>query len=455
MTTTPIDQPSDCLAWMQRGARPSDRFRIGTELERLVIDRHGRRLPYAGTVSIHSLLERLASRHGWTLVAEGELPIGAERGGASITLEPAGQMELSGAQWRTITETAAEIDRYYDELDDVAADLGVTFCQLGIDPITRLGDVPLMPKARYDQMRVWMPRVGSLGLTMMHQTCTVQTNIDFGDEDEAMDMLRLGYLISPVLLALFANSPWRNGADTGYASFRGHVWTDVDRARCDPGAFVFDPGARLNDYVDWALEVPVYFVLEERPDGTKQYRAMDGQTTFRDLIDRGIDGRRPTEDDWSLHLSTLFPEVRLKQHLEIRAADVVPANLVLGLPALAKGLFYDVEARREALLAMGDGDRRIDREALRDAACRRALDGQASGLHLGELAPALVAIARGGLTRQHAIERDEAGFEALASLEALCRGDLTPPWQRVAASMAAGAKNLSVFAEPRRLSSAA
>ena len=455
MTTTSLDHTSECLAWMRRGARPRDRFRIGTELERLVINHHGERLPYAGPVSIRTLLERLASRHGWQLVTEHDQPIAATRAGASITLEPAGQMELSSAPWRTIGETRTEIDNYYAELDDVSADLGVAFCHLGIDPFTRLGDVPMMPKDRYHHMRAWMPRVGGLGLTMMHQTCTVQTNIDFSDEAEAMEMLRLGYLLTPVLLALFANSPWRNGADTGYATFRGHVWTDVDRARCDPGAFVFDPSAGLKDYCEWALDVPVYFLLEKGPGGTKRYRGMDGKTTFRMLIERGIDGRRPGEDDWALHLSTLFPDVRLKQHVEIRAADMVPPELLIALPALTKGLFYDVEARRGALALLGDGDDRIDRAALREAACRQALDGRVGDLHLGELATAVLVLAHAGLTRQHRFESDAAAFEAIAPLEALCRGEMTPPWRQVAAQMSAGARHLGVFAQARRLPSAA
>ncbi len=427
---TPIHDLSQCLEWCRSGARPRQAFKIGTEFERIAIDAQGRPLPYHGEVSIRTLLDRLADRHGWNRVLEAGQPIALERSGASVSLEPAGQFELSGAVLPTIDAFRDELAQHLVEVDDVARDLGIQFVYAGHNPITPLDQVPHMPKGRYGIMRAWMPRVGRWGLNMMHLTCTVQANLDYSSEAECMEMMRAGHLLTPVLIALFANSPYHAGKDTGYASFRGHLWSDVDPQRCDVRAFAFDPHATLQRYVDWLLDIPMYFVQEPGPDGALRYRGLDGVFTFRYFFQRGLDGRRPTMADWEVHVSTVFPDIRIKKWIEVRQADVVPELALPALPALCKGLLYDAAARREVMELLGDGDVRIDRDALREAACKDALTGVSGGLHVGELCKEALAIAHRGLDRLHrATGEDAQAGRSLDVLDAIVHGDQPAFWQ--------------------------
>ena len=428
-STEPLASLRACTDWVVSGCKPRSAFRIGTEYERFAIDAGGTMLPYDGAVSIHTLFERLQAR-GWRPYLEAGRPIALFRDGASISLEPAGQFELSGAPQPSITAMRDEMVAHLAEMKAVAHDLGVALVHAGLHPYETVDGVPKMPKGRYGVMRQWMPTVGTLGLDMMHLTCTVQANLDFETPEEAIELVRLGFLLGPVLIALFANSSRRHGSETGYATFRAHLWTDVDRARCDASRFAYDPAATVQDYVDWALDVPVYFLDVPNPDGSHGYRAMDGKTTFRDFFTHGVDGRRPTLADWELHASTLFPDIRLKRYVEVRQADCVPPEALPALPALCKGLFYDVTARRDALALLRDGDHSLDRAALRELACRSALDGQLGDVDLRQWAGAALALARQGLARLEAeMGPDPAAALALDVLDAIVAGERLPFWR--------------------------
>lgn len=431
-----LESEQQCVDWVLSGCRPRSAFRIGTEYERLVLGKDGRPVSYEGDAGIAAIFERLMKRYAWRPLLEGALPIALERSGASVSLEPAGQFELSGAPLALVDAMVAERDHHLAELDDIAQELGLCYVYAGMNPIDTPASVPKMPKKRYDHMRAWMPQVGSLGLDMMHLTCTVQANLDYETGEEAMEMFRAAYLATPVLIALFANSPWRHGAPTGMASTRAWIWTDVDNARCDPGDWVFDPGATVDDYVQWALDVPLYFVqhkAEESPGAAaaKAYLPADVPgKTFRQFLQQGDRGRRATLADFELHMSTLFPDVRLKRYLEIRAADCVPPELLPALPALCKGLLYDAVSRRATLALLRDGDDHVDRKALRAAACKDGLDGRSGTLALGPLAIALVDLARCGLQRlEQEYGPDVAALEAIDAIDAIAHGEREALWK--------------------------
>ncbi len=437
---TLIESLDQCAHWCRSGARPRDQFRIGTEYERFAIGPDGAPVGYHGHASIKTLLNRLVERHGWLPFVENGNPIALSRGGVSVSLEPAGQFELSGGTQPTIAATQAELEAHQREVQDVAQDLGIRLAWLGFNPHTPVDRAPQMPKDRYKIMRDWMPTVGGHGLHMMHLTCTVQANIDFSSEHECMEMMRAGHLLSPVIIGLFANSPWAEGKPSGYATFRAHLWTDVDNARCDVRKFAFDKSASIADYVQWAVDVPMYFVGIDKPDGSHGYQAMDGKFTFRQFFERGLDGRRATLADWELHVSTLFPDIRLKRWLEIRQADLVPPESIAALPALAKGWLYDVQARGEILDLLRDGDSKIDRAVLREEACRTALGARVGDVHVGQWAKEALAIARRGLQRlAEQSGTDHQAAQSLVALEEIAHGDKPAYWQRAAARLEQGA----------------
>ncbi len=433
----PMESLNECVDWVLSGRRQADQFKIGTEYERLAIGPDGKRLQYEGVAGIRTMLERLAERHGWHPYLEAGRPIALTRGLASISLEPAGQFELSGAPFATVAEMRAEMEQNLAEIRDVSEDLGITLGHVGIDPLTPLADVPYMPKGRYKIMRDIMPRVGAFGLHMMHQTCTVQTNLDFSSAAECAEMLRLGHLLSPVLIALFANSPILEGKETGFATFRAQLWTNVDKSRCDVSHFAFRQDAGIEDYVQWALDVPLYFMDLVQPDGSHAFEAVGKPTSFRTFFERGIEGRRPTLDDWELHISTLFPDVRLKRYIELRQADIVPPEALPALPALTKGLFYDLEARRKTLALLRDGDAKVNRAALRELACKDALNGRGQGFDLRELSAQVLELATQALQRQalaSGLDRD-AALE-LDPLRAIVAGEAPPYYERVRSGLA-------------------
>ncbi|HET6467122.1 MAG TPA: glutamate--cysteine ligase, partial [Geminicoccaceae bacterium] len=335
----PVTDRRQLIEFIAAGCKPKAAWRIGTEHEKFGFTREDLRpLPYEGEGGIRALLEGLAARFGWRAVEEQGRPIALSRAGASVTLEPGGQFELSGAPVTTLHETCEEVHAHLDQVRAVADPLGVGMLGIGFQPKWRREDIPWMPKGRYRIMRAYMPKKGRLGLDMMLRTCTIQVNLDFASEADMVKKFRVGLAWQPVATALFANSPFTEGRPNGFVSYRSHIWTDTDPDRSGILPFVFEDGMGFERYVEHALDVPMYFVYR---DG--RYIDASGQS-FRDFLAGrlpALPGEIPTLGDWSDHLTTLFPEVRLKRFLEMRGADGGPWRSLCALPALWVGVLYD------------------------------------------------------------------------------------------------------------------
>jgi len=318
-------------------------------------------------------------------------------GKQSVTLEPGGQVELSGSPLKTIHETCVEVNTHLRQVKEVAEDLGIAFLGVGFQPKWKLADIPVMPKQRYGVMRKYMPTRGAHGLDMMFRTCTVQVNLDFESEADMVKKFRTSLALQPVATALFANSPFTEGKPNGYQSYRSHLWQHTDPDRTGMPAFVFESGMGFERYVDWALTVPMYFVIRNG-----QYIPVHKQT-FADFLDGRLEvlpGERPTLDDWATHLTTLFPEVRLKQYLEMRGCDGGPWARLCALPALWVGLLYDGAALDAAYDLIKDWSV-AEREAMHRAVPRLGLGAPApGGRKVLDLARQIVAIAETGLHRR-------------------------------------------------------
>src|SRR3954468_9827748 len=335
----PITDKRQLVEYHAAGCKPPEAWRIGTEHEKFVFRRADlKRVPYDGPDGIKALLQGM-TRFGWDPVLEnGNIIALSNDSQCSITLEPGGQFELSGAPLETVHQTCDEVHEHLRQVREVCDELGLGMLGLGFDPKWRREDIPFMPKARYQIMRDYMPRRGSLGLDMMLRTCTVQTNLDFASEADMIRKYRVSLALQPVATALFANSPFTEGRPNGFQSFRSQIWTDTDPDRCGDLPFVFEDGFGFERYVDYALDVPMYFVYR---DG--RYIDAAGQS-FRDFLKGrlpALPGEVPLITDWGDHLTTLFPEVRLKRYLEMRGADAGTEPRLAALPALWVGLLYD------------------------------------------------------------------------------------------------------------------
>jgi glutamate--cysteine ligase len=372
---------------------PVSAWRVGTEAEKIGVLRGSYApLPYAGERSVEAVLAALVRRYGWTPEPEyeGGPVISLKRGEASITLEPGGQVELSGAPFASVHDTAREWEGHLDELRSVGDELGITWLGLGFHPFARQAELSWVPKLRYGVMREYLPTRGSMGLDMMRRTCTVQVNLDYASERDAIEKLQLLLAVSPVITAMFANSPWVEGRATGELSHRARVWLNTDPDRTGLLPSMWGREASFERYVEWALDVPMFLVKRHG-----QLVRNTGQT-FRDFMARGFEGATATLDDWVTHLGTLFPEVRLKRTIEVRGADCVPAPLVPALAALAKGLVYAPGARSELAAAVAP----LDYEQVRMARVEvgaRGLATQLGGRALAHWAVQLVDIAGRGL----------------------------------------------------------
>lgn len=404
----PVESVDELVAHLRGGEKPPERWRVGTEHEKigLYADTHVP-VPYEGERGIAALLARVAEEDGWSPLQEGESIIGLEKGGASITLEPGGQMELSGAPLRTIHETCDEFHMHLSLMKRVCEPMRIVWLGLGIHPLHGVDRIPVMPKARYRIMRSYLPTRGSLALEMMFATATVQANFDYASEPDMLEKLRCALAVSPIVSAIFANSSVSEGKANGFITRRLHIWSNTDPDRCGMLPFAFEPGFGYREYVEWALDVPMFFLVRDgayRPAHT---------TTFRRFLRDGFEGERATLADFDRHLTTLFPDVRLKRGvIEVRGADAVPPGLTCSLPALWKGLLYDREARAQAF-ALVSGFDADTREAARSDVARRGLGAHYGALPMLELSRELARIARAGLTRiAHAgrRDRDETGF---------------------------------------------
>ncbi len=397
----PIAGTDELVAHFARGSKPRADLKIGVEHEKLGVLADGRAPDYD---VIRRLLEAMAAR-GWKRVEEhGHLIALSRPTCGTITLEPGGQVEHSGAPWPTALQAVRDNDKHVDELLPLAAELGITFLGLGFRPFGTLDDVPWMPKGRYRVMRAYLPTRGSMAHEMMKRTTTVQANLDYESEDDAMDKLRVAMGLSSLVTSLFAASPIVDGKASGFQSWRARAWLDTDPDRCGLLPFTLRPEARFRDYAEWALDVPMFFVYR---DG--EYRPVGGMT-FRRFVREGWQGERATLTDWELHLSTLFPEARLKTFIEVRQADATSREMVRALPALWRGVLYDDEARGAAWQLVADWplDERL--RVWRETP-RAGLHGSAHGRPMRELCRELVAIARAGLGRLN------GGVELLEPLE--------------------------------------
>ena len=422
-------------AYLAVGCKPESQFRVGAEHEKFVF-RQGTHAPVPyEPQGIKALMEGLMA-YGWEGVYEGETLIALERGKANVSLEPAGQFELSGAPLETIHEISDETRQHLEESKTVADALGIGFLGLGFTLNLTREQSPIMPKGRYVIMRGYMPKVGGKGLDMMLRTCTVQANLDFASEADMVEKFRVSLALQPLATALFANSPFREGKPTGFVSTRADVWTDTDPDRTGLLRFVFEDGFGFETYARYALDVPMYFVKRGH-----RYIDVSGRS-FRQFMAGELPelpGEKPTIKDWGDHLTTLFPEVRLKQYLEMRGADTGPISRLNALPALWTGIFYD----KPALAAAWDLCKAWtpeQREQLRLDAARTGLKGQIAGRPIKAVAADMVAIAKEGLKRRartSACGKDETGY--LSELEEIADSGLTPadrllelyhgPWQ--------------------------
>ncbi len=392
-TLAPIAAKADMIDYMASGSRPKSEWRIGTEHEKIGFClKQLTPLKYEGNCSIKAMLEGL-QRFDWEPVLEGDYLIALKRGGASVSLEPGGQFELSGAPLETVHQTCIEVNRHLREVREVADEIGAGFLSLGFRPDTKLEDVPVMPKGRYKVMSEYMPKVGTHGLEMMFRTCTVQTNLDFGSEADMVKKLRVSLALQPIATALFANSPFTNGKLNGYKSYRSRIWLDTDKSRTGMLPFAFEQGFGFEQYVDYALDVPMYFVYR---DG--QYLDATGKS-FRDFLAGKLDvvpGVVATMDDFEMHLSTIFPEVRLKRFLEMRGADTGPWNQLCALSAFWVGLLYD-EGALDAAWDEVKGWSEAERDDLRRAVPKLGLQTPFRNGTLQDIAKRVLGISRQGL----------------------------------------------------------
>lgn len=409
---TPIESRATLVAYLEEGCRPPADWRIGTEHEKIPFHRETQQpVAYDGPNGIRALLEGLMARNGWQAIMEHDKPIGLfdEAGGGAISLEPGGQFELSGAPLLSLHETQAEIGQHLADVAAAAEPLGIGFLSLGMSPLWTRAQTPVMPKGRYRIMADYMPKVGNLGLDMMFRTATVQVNLDFSSEADMVKKLRVSLALQPLATALFANSPFTEGRPNGLLSARSHIWSDTDADRTGMLAFAFEDGMGFERYVDWVLDVPTYFVKR----GDVYYDVAGG--SFRDLLAgrmAQLPGERATLADWANHLSTVFPEVRLKRFLEMRGADAGPVPMLVAQSAFWVGLLYDNAALDGAWEIVRHWTAE-ERQALRDAVPKEGLAATIRGRSLRDIGRDALELARAGLARRalhDADGRDEAHF---------------------------------------------
>jgi glutamate--cysteine ligase len=423
---TPIESRDELVAWFEAGNKPKAQFRVGTEHEKFpfTVDGH-RPVPYAGPRGIRALLDGMHNLLGWEPIMEGENIIGMfdVTGGGAISLEPGGQFELSGAPLVNVHQTASELMAHLAQVREVAKPLGIGFLGLGMTPNWSRAEIPMMPKGRYKIMTAYMPKVGTLGLDMMYRTCTVQANLDFASEADMVKKLRVSLALQPVATALFANSPFTEGKPNGFLSFRSHIWTDTDNQRAGMLPWAFEDGMGFERYTDYALDVPMYFI--KRGD---KYIDVSGKS-FRDFFNGKLDvmpGERPCMSDWANHLSTIFPEVRLKRYLEMRGADCGPWRRLPSFSAYWVGLLYDDDVLNACWDMVKDWTAE-ERQKLRDEVPVRGFRAEIRNRNVLTLAQETLRLAARGLQKRNHLDRngrDETRY--LRPLEESIARGITP-----------------------------
>ncbi len=437
---TPIETREELVAWFEAGSKQKPQFRIGTEHEKFVFTVEGHDpVPYEGRRSIRALLEGMQHLLGWEPIVEDGNIIGLfdVTGGGAISLEPGGQFELSGAPVETVHQTCSELMAHLAQVKEIARPLGIGFLGLGMTPNWSRAQIPMMPKGRYRIMTAYMPKVGGHGLDMMYRTCTVQTNLDYSSEADMVKKLRVSLALQPVATAMFANSPFTEGRPNGLLSIRSEIWRDTDPDRSGMLPWAFQPGMGFERYVDYALGVPMYFV--KRGD---RYIDVAG-LSFRDLMQgklAGLPGERATISDWANHISTIFPEVRLKRYLEMRGADGGPWRRLPALPAYWVGMLYD-DVSLDAAWDLVKSWTAEERQRLRDEVPKLGFAATIAGRNVLELATTTLDLAEKGLVRRRRL--DAGGFDEsryLRSIQEYVARAITPaeellekfhgPWQR-------------------------
>jgi glutamate--cysteine ligase len=423
---TPIETHEDLVAWFEAGSKPRSHFRIGTEHEKFAftVDGHNP-VSYEGRRGIRALLEGMQHLLGWEPIIEAGNIIGLfdVTGGGAITLEPGGQFELSGAPVESVHQTCSELMAHLAQVKEVARPLGIGFLGLGMTPNWSLAQIPMMPKGRYRIMTAYMPKVGGHGLDMMYRTCTVQTNIDYSSEADMVKKLRVSLALQPVATAMFANSPFTEGQPNGFLSFRSEIWRDTDPDRSGMLPWAFEPGMGFERYVDYALGVPMYFIKRG-----ERYIDVAGQS-FRDLMEgrlQALPGERATISDWANHISTIFPEVRLKRYLEMRGADGGPWRRLPALPAYWAGILYDDDSLDAAWDLVKDWTA-AERQKLRDDVPRLGFAASVGGQSVLQLAKTTIALADKGLARRRRLDargQDERRY--LRQIEDYVSRGITP-----------------------------
>ncbi len=402
----PIDRREQLIEYFAEAVKPPDEWRIGTEYEKVAVCREdAHAVPFSGPRGIERLLSELSQRFDWEPLREQGRIVALRGDEASITLEPGGQFELSGEVCDSVHCARAEFAAHIDEIVGIGDELDIAFLGLGMQPLSRVAEIEVVPKRRYGIMGPYMDKVGTLGKRMMTQTATVQVNMDYSSEADAMMKLRLGMGLAPLINAMTANSPLCDGDLNGYVSYRGHIWSDTDPDRCGFLPFVFEDRAGFERYTDYALDVPMYFIVR---DG--EWYDMT-ELTFRRFLETGHQGHRATMTDWDSHLTTLFPEMRMKRYIEMRSVDSQPPELMLAVPALVKGIFYEPDCFSAAwdLVKKWSFAEIVE---LYSIAHRRGLHTRAGTTSFRDLAMELLTIARTGLER-HAVRNDRGDDESV------------------------------------------
>ena len=419
----PVESKDDLTGYLASGCKPKADWRIGTEHEKFGFCRKSLTpLPYDGERSVRAILQGLSDEFGWAPVYEGDHLVALKKDGASVTLEPGGQFELSGAPLEHLHQTCNEVHSHLDQIRAVTDTVEVGFLGVGHTPNWTRAEMPHMPKGRYGIMRNYMPEVGNLGLDMMHRTATVQVNLDFADEADMVKKFRTSLALQPLATALFANSPMVEGKDTGFVSWRANIWTDTDPNRTGLLDFVFEDGFDFERYTEYMLDVPMYFLFRngDYVDATgKSFRAfMDGKLDL-------APGKRPSLEDWTDHLSTAFPEVRLKTFLEMRGADSGSWSRICALPAFWVGLLYNSSCL-DAAWDVAKNWTPEQRHALRTDAAHYGLKARIGKHSLQDIAKEVLAVSREGLRDRAQLDTggsDETGF--LQPLQEIADSGLT------------------------------
>ncbi|WP_319231603.1 glutamate--cysteine ligase [Draconibacterium orientale] len=412
-----INHKSQLIDYFGRGSKPPERWGIGTENEKFLFRKKDfGRLRFDQDGGILKILNKM-QHDGWQPILENNIAIGLRKNGASITLEPGGQFELSGDNFSTIHETYRETKKHFQELSTISQHYNFFSLPMGVDPLSDVADVPWVPKERYRWMRNYMPTRGELGLHMMTNTASTQVNLDFCSESDMVKKMRVSQALQAVVTAIFANSPFSAGKPNGYLSYRAHIWNHTDADRCGFLPFIFDEGFGFERWVDYLLDVPMYYILR---DGN--YIPANG-LTFRGFFE-GKHALKPTQEDWETHVSTIFPDVRLKQFIEMRGADASCVSHIAAVSALWVGLLYDAESLAEADELISKWDVGTMQE-LRAQVPVKALKAESGNLHAGTIAKQICRIASDGLKRRAKVKCSEDESRFLAPVREITESGIT------------------------------